>query len=127
MTRSFFDLARTVWVFLLVSLSARSSAIVFENMSGVTTNYYMFGRQYGDDINLAGGGRIVTQFTFLYFGNVPTNLISPGEWRIRFYKNDGALENPAVATSQKPNSLIWDSGLHPVRPGYQMTHWQCLR
>jgi hypothetical protein len=85
MTRSFFDLARTVWVFLLVSLSARSSAIVFENMSGVTTNYYMFGRQYGDDINLAGGGRIVTQFTFLYFGNVPTNLISPGEWRIRFY------------------------------------------
>jgi len=105
----------------LASLSAKSSAIVFENMSGVTTNYYMFGRQYGDDINLAGGGRIVTQFTFLYFGNVPTNLISPGEWRIRFYKNDGALENPAVATSQKPNSLIWDSGLHPVRPGYQMT------
>ncbi len=121
MTRSFFNLARTVWVLLLASLSAKSSAIVFENMSGVTTNYYMFGRQYGDDINLAGGGRIVTQFTFLYFGNVPTNLISPGEWRIRFYKNDGALENPAVATSQKPNSLIWDSGLHPVRPGYQMT------
>lgn len=89
-------------------------------MSGVTTNYYMFGRQYGDDINLAGGGRIVTQFTFLYFGNIPTNLISPGEWRIRFYKNDGALENPTIATSQKPNSLIWDSGLHPVQSGYQM-------
>ena len=90
-------------------------------MSGVTTNYYMFGRQYGDDINLAGGGRIVTQFSFLYFGNIPTNLISPGEWRIRFYKNDGALENSTIATSQKPNSLIWDSGLHPVLPGYQMT------
>ncbi|MCX6861953.1 MAG: hypothetical protein NT050_03500, partial [Verrucomicrobia bacterium] len=46
---------------------------------------------------------------------------SPGEWRIRFYKNDGALENASIATSQKPNTQIWDSGLHPVQPGYQMT------
>jgi hypothetical protein len=105
----------------MVSLSAQASEIVFENMAGVTTNYYMFGRQYGDDINLSGSGRRVTQFTFLYFGNVPTNLISPGEWRIRFYKNDGALENPAVATSQKPNTLIWESGTFPVLPGYQKT------
>ena len=121
MTRFFSELARTVWLLLLVSLSAQSSEIVFENMSGMTTNYYMFGRQYGDDINLAKGGRIVTQFTFLYFGSIPTNLISPGEWRIRFYKNDGALENASIATSQKPNTQIWDSGLHPVQPGYQMT------
>lgn len=119
MTRSLSDLARTLWLLLMVSLCARASEIVFENTTGVTTNYYMFGRQYGDDINLAGTGRIVTQFSFLYYGNIPTNLISPGEWRIRFYKNDGALENPAVATSQKPNTLIWDSGTHPVLPGYQ--------
>jgi hypothetical protein len=125
MTRFFSEVARSVWLFLVVflpaHLSAQSSEIVFENMSGMTTNYYMFGRQYGDDINLANGGRIVTQFTFLYFGSIPTNLISPGEWRIRFYKNDGALENASIATSQKPNTQIWDSGLHPVQPGYQMT------
>jgi hypothetical protein len=119
MTRSLFGLARSVWLLLLITVSARASEIVFENMAGVTTNYYMFGRQYGDDINLTGTGRIVTQFTFLYYGNIPTNLISPGEWRIRFYKNDGALENPAIATSQKPNTLLWDSGLQPVNPGYQ--------
>ena len=125
MTRFFSEVARSVWLFLVfflpAHLSAQSSEIVFENMSGMTTNYYMFGRQYGDDINLAKGGRIVTQFTFLYFGSIPTNLISPGEWRIRFYKNDGALENASIATSQKPNTQIWDSGLHPVQPGYQMT------
>jgi len=125
MTRLFSEVARSVWLFLVfflpAHLSAQSSEIVFENMSGMTTNYYMFGRQYGDDINLAQGGRIVTQFTFLYFGSIPTNLISPGEWRIRFYKNDGALENASIATSQKPNTQIWDSGLHPVQPGYQMT------
>ena len=78
MTRLFSELARTVWLLLLVSLSAQSSEIVFENMSGMTTNYYMFGRQNGDDINLAKGGRIVTQFTFLYFGSIPTNQVSPG-------------------------------------------------
>ncbi|MCX6860797.1 MAG: hypothetical protein NTX70_11320 [Verrucomicrobia bacterium] len=87
----------------------------------MTTNYYMFGRQYGDDISLAGGGRIVTQFTFLYFGNIPTNLISAGEWRIRFYKNDGALEYPNIPSTQKPKSLIWESGVYPVQPGYQET------
>ena len=125
MTRFFSEVARNVWLFLVFFLSAhlttQSSEIVFENMSGITTNYYMFGRQHGDDINLAGGGRIVTQFTFLYFSNTPTNIISPGEWKIRFYKNDGALENPSIATSQKPNTLIWESGMHPVQPGYQVT------
>ena len=119
--RSFPDTARTFWLLLLVSLSARSSEIVFENTSGMTTDYYMFGRQYGDDISLAGGGRIVTQFTFLYFGNIPTNLISAGEWRIRFYKNDGALEYPNVPSTQKPKSLIWESGMYPVQPGFQKT------
>jgi hypothetical protein len=124
MTRFFSEVARRgrlFLLFLLSALSAQASEIVFENMSGITTNYYMFGRQHGDDVNLAGSGRIVTQFTFLYFGSIPTNLISPGEWRIRFYKNDGALEYPTIATSQKPNTLIWDSGLYPVQPGYQMT------
>jgi hypothetical protein len=87
----------------------------------MTTDYYMFGRQYGDDINLAGSGRIVTQFTFLYFGNIPTNLISAGEWRIRFYKNDGALEYTNILSTQKPKSLIWESGVYPVQPGYQKT------
>ena len=55
MTRFFSEVARSVWLFLLFflssHLSAQSSEIVFENMSGMTTNYYMFGRQYGDDIN----------------------------------------------------------------------------
>jgi hypothetical protein len=121
MTRSPLGLVRILLSFLLFSVSARTSEIVFENMTGITTNYYMFGRQYGDDINLAGTGRIVTGFSFLYFASVPTNTTSPGLWRIRFYRNDGALENPAVATSQKPGSLIWDSGTYPVLSGYQKT------
>lgn len=121
MTRSPLGLVRILVAFLLACLSAQTSEIVFENMTGITTNYYMFGRQYGDDINLAGTGRIVTQFSFLYFARVPTNAASQGLWRIRFYKNDGALDNPAVATSQKPGTLLWDSGTYPVLPGYQKT------
>ena len=120
MTRSPLGLVRILLSFLLFSVSARTSEIVFENMTGITTNYYMFGRQYGDDINLAGTGRVVTEFSFLYFGDVSTNLLTPGQWRIRFYQNNGALDKPSVATSQKPNTLLWDSGLHPVSPGYRI-------
>ena len=120
MMRSFTDWVRKAWLFLLPLLSATASEVVFENTAGITTNYYMFGRQYGDDINLAGTGRVVTEFSFLYFGDVSTNLLTPGQWRIRFYKNDGALDKPSVATSQKPNTLLWDSGLHPVSPGYRI-------
>ncbi len=119
MTRSPLGLVRILLVSLLVSLSARTSEIVFENMAGITTNYYMFGRQYGDDINLAGTGRIVTQFSFLYFANLPTNEVSTGLWRIRFYKNDGDLQYPTVPNTQKPNTLLWDSGTYPVLQGYQ--------
>ena len=118
--RSFNDWVRKAWLFLLPLLSATASEVVFENTTGITTNYYMFGRQYGDDINLAGTGRVVTEFSFLYFGDVSTNLLTPGQWRIRFYKNDGALDKPSVASSQKPNTLLWDSGLHPVSPGYRI-------
>ena len=120
MMRSFTNWVRKAWLFLLPLLSATASEVVFENTAGITTNYYMFGRQYGDDINLAGTGRVVTEFSFLYFGDVSTNLLTPGQWRIRFYKNDGALDKPSVATSQKPNTLLWDSGLHPVSPGYRI-------
>ena len=120
MMRSFTNWVRKAWLFLLPLLCATASEVVFENTAGITTNYYMFGRQYGDDINLAGTGRVVTEFSFLYFGDVSTNLLTPGQWRIRFYKNDGALDKPSVATSQKPNTLLWDSGLHPVSPGYRI-------
>ena len=120
MMRSFTDWVRKAWIFLLPLLSATASEVVFENTAGITTNYYMFGRQYGDDINLAGTGRVVTEFSFLYFGDVSTNLLTPGQWRIRFYKNDGALDKPSVASSQKPSTLLWDSGLHPVSPGYRI-------
>ena len=120
MMRSFTDWVRKAWIFLLPLLPATASEVVFENTAGITTNYYMFGRQYGDDINLAGTGRVVTEFSFLYFGDVSTNLLTPGQWRIRFYKNDGALDKPSVASSQKPSTLLWDSGLHPVSPGYRI-------
>ena len=119
MKRPLFGLIGSFVVFLLTSLSARPSEIVFENLSGISTNYYLFGREYGDDISLAAGGRIVTGFSFVYYGSVPTNLVSPGLWRIRFYKNDGAPLYAEVASTEKPRTLLWDSGTYPVRPGYQ--------
>jgi len=119
MKRSLFGLVGPFVLLLLGSLCARPSDIVFENLSGISTNYYLFGREYGDDISLASGGRVVTAFSFVYYGSVPTNLVSPGLWRIRFYRNDGVPLYPEVASTEKPGTLLWDSGTYTVRPGYQ--------
>ena len=97
---------------------AQVPEIVFDNTRGITTNYYLIGSQHGDDINLAGTSRVVTHFTFMYFGNV---LTPSGGWRIRFYRNDGEREYPTVANTQKPKTLIWESALYPVLPGLQPT------
>lgn len=122
MRRSPAGLVRGILLLLLAAFGSRASAqvpeIVFDNTKGVSTNYYLIGSQYGDDINLAGTSRLVTHFTFMYFGNV---LTASGGWRIRFYKNDGEREYPNIASTQKPKTLIWESAVYPVLPGLQPT------
>jgi hypothetical protein len=97
---------------------AQVPEIVFDNTRGITTNYYLIGSQHGDDINLAGTSRVVTHFSFMYFGNV---LSPSGGWKIRFYRNDGDREYPTIANTQKPKTLLWESATYPVLPGLQPT------
>lgn len=109
---------RYLWVLILAICSIAKAEIVYDNTAGVTTNFYLFSNEYGDDINLAGQSRTVTEFMFLYFGDIPANVTTPGQWQIRFYRNDGPLADPTANTSQRPGSLIWESGIFPVLRGY---------
>lgn len=87
--------------------------VVYENTLGAT-NYFLFTREYGDDINLAGTSRYVNQISILYGAVLPAGTQSTAQYRIRFYANNGQLSNPSIATSQRPGTLLWTSELLPV-------------
>lgn len=109
---------RIFWVLFLTVLGIAKAEIVYDNTTGGQTNFYLFSHQYGDDINLAGQSRSVTEFVFMYFGDLPANVASAGQWQIRFYRNDGELSDPTSTTSQRPGSLLWESAVFPVLRGY---------
>lgn len=61
-------------------------------------------REVGDEIILDGGARILTDFTFQYWGE---NFFGDDEeLRLRFYLNDGA---PSQAGPLTPGTLFFDS------------------
>ncbi len=99
-----------------VFLASAQAEIVYDNTSGTTTNYFLFSRQYGDEINLAGTLRNVSEFTFLYFGSIPSGVTSPGEWQIRIYDQNGSLTGDR---DRRPGNILWESATFPVLRGYQ--------
>ncbi|MGV3774722.1 MAG: PEP-CTERM sorting domain-containing protein [Verrucomicrobiales bacterium] len=85
--------------------------LVYDN---TTTYLERFGTEvteYGDELNLAGSSRVVTDFVFRYFGD----FTQTGDEfaRIRFYKNDVPLSQNQIA----PGTLLWTSTLFGLNPG----------
>jgi hypothetical protein len=94
----------------------RGQPLVYETVYRNTSDIYLtnglpgiyrFGVEHGDDIELAGTARRVTQFTFRYFCEP---LIPTGKTlKFRLYQNDGSRAVPSAVTSQRPSTLIWES------------------
>lgn len=99
-----------VWTFLA---GVAKAEVVYENTLGAT-NYFLFTKEYGDDINLAGTARYVNEITIMYGAVGPAVSGTPGQYRIRIYANDGNLSIPSSTTSQRPSTLLWSSDLLPV-------------
>jgi hypothetical protein len=59
--------------------------------------------EVGDEIILAGGARVVTNFVFQYYGE---GFDGDESARVRFYANDG----PPSSGASRPQSLLYDSG-----------------
>lgn len=95
---------------LTSGLGWAQSQVVFDNTANLinTTPEFSFGREYGDELALAGTARTVTGFDFAYFGNFG-NTPNVG-YNIRFYANDGTDAFPGAPTALRPGSLLWDSG-----------------
>jgi hypothetical protein len=93
--------------------------LVYNNSSNDLTNRFNPGtNEVGDEIVLAGGGRILTDFTFQYWG-VFTN--SGADARIRFYANDGST-NGLPLGSQMPSTVLFDSGWFGIIPTNRATY-----
>jgi len=90
---------------MLVVGSVAQAATVYDNSTGDPHIRLNPGtREIGDEIILAGGDRIITDFTFQYWG---ANFFgNDEEARVRFYLNDGPISS---AGPRAPGTLFYDS------------------
>ena len=95
-----------------------SAAVIYDNSaagSDLSLRFNPSTYQVGNEINLAGTERLLTDFSFEFWG---TNTASPGnitfagsvKAQVRFYLNDGPTFN-GFAT---PGTMFYDSGLFAV-------------
>ena len=86
-----------------------ASSIVYSNAttySGFILNPGL--SEVGDEIILAAGPRYGETFRFEYYGN---NFSGNEQFRLRFYKNDGAFLGN---NTYLPNSVFYDSGVQAL-------------
>ncbi|MDB6037037.1 MAG: hypothetical protein JWM99_878 [Verrucomicrobiales bacterium] len=101
-------------VFSLCAMALHAQEIVYDN----TVHNLDFGLpvtgEVGDEVTLGGTARNITDVQFEYFGNWLTQGNEIGQ--VRFYLNDG----PGVDAfgSQAPKTMIWESPLFQLYPGY---------
>jgi hypothetical protein len=98
--------------------SSVSADVIYDNAANITTNntgtpwaLYPNAYEAGDQIQLAGTARYLTNFVFIY-STIPYRLPFAGsvQVRLRMYVNDGAPYNGYPA----PATLFVDSGWLPV-------------
>ncbi len=90
------------------------AATIYDNsVNDLVTRFNPGTAEIGDEIQLAGTERFLTQFDFEYWG---TNTAAPGAFagtiqaRVKFYQNNGALFNGYSS----PGTVIYDSGLFNI-------------
>ena len=92
--------------------------IVYDNVRDYRQSFYppsQGSAEYGDQVQLAGKARTITEFRFEYFGEFQatgTEMV-----RVRFYANDGP-GLPGLANTEQPGTLLFESALEPVVPGF---------
>lgn len=105
--------------FFLAALAAAagpvitSGEIVYDNSSGFLDYSHDSQLEYGDEIELGGSARWLTDFSFEFFAS----FTSTGDEsaRLRIYANDGPV---GANSSETPGSLLYDSGSFEITSGY---------
>ena len=98
----------------VVFASSAQAEIVYDNTTNTRTNAFSPSTQFhdavvrtfGDEVNLAGVSRTVTQFVVGYVGDFTTPTAAD-KLTVTFYANDGALYSGA--NTEKPGTVLWQS------------------
>jgi hypothetical protein len=133
MTRSSFpaclSLLFLVALFHSQSLFAANKEIVYDNTSTPLFDtradpprqrYANQKVEYGDQLQLGGTGRYVTDIYFEYFGNFTAQGDEMG-W-VRIYNNRLIYDQ----YRNSPTDVLYESGFFPVYPGYHVEHLENL-
>lgn len=94
--------------FYRVSESAALMKIVYDNSTNVSFYSYGSTDEFGDEINVQGGGGVLTQFKFEYY--LSHNVTGLELADLRFYDSRGP--------GGSPGNLLFDSGAFSIPPGY---------
>jgi hypothetical protein len=110
MKTRFFPL--TLVVLTLLAIPARA-AIVYENATTFEGLFNDSKLESGDQLNLAGSQRLITDFSFEYFGDFA--ITGDEKARVRFYEMNGAPGDNPFAT---PGTLLYESASFNINSGY---------
>jgi hypothetical protein len=114
-------LAKTLTLIALLSCSVLAADdLVFSAVSN-GTNYFSSGVEYGNEVDLAGTSRRVSELLIGYFGDFKAT--PNASFTVRLYANDGPVEGFQTPEGpvhlNAPGSLLWQSGSFAALPGYQ--------
>src|SRR5688572_169813 len=115
MIRKGYSLALVAFMFFGIRDSL-AHEIVFDNTTTYTGKFFASTNEFGDQLFLGGSERTVTEFAFEYFGAFTAGGDETG--RLRFYAHNGPELSPGFADSRMPGTLLFDSGLFPINPGF---------
>ena len=80
---------------------------VYQNQNLLPQSPAVSGKEYGDEITLAGVNRTIDKFTFAYFAEIAHSADAAAILTI--YAKDGPPSIPGSSTSQRPGTVIWQS------------------
>ena len=101
-----------VWVLTAAPLQAAAPSVIYANSTNdLVTRFNPGTTEVGDQIKLAGTERMLTAFSFEFWGTntaMPDNssFSSTIQARVRFYENDG----PLFSGYASPGTMFFDSG-----------------
>lgn len=96
---------------MFAAAAAVQADVVYSNTNSPSgANFNSGNLLIGDEINLDGTARQLTQFDFQYYG---INFSGNESATVTLYANDGVLYNGFAA---RPNSVLWSSGSFAIGP-----------
>ncbi|MDX1952074.1 MAG: hypothetical protein SFY81_07800, partial [Verrucomicrobiota bacterium] len=107
--------AKALTAILLFSSAFQTTAeIVYDNSSNNLGKFETERLEYGDEINLGGVARTLTDFSFRFYAQIQS-FQGDESARVRFYANDGPrLGNDYIM----PGTLLWESPFFTVVQGF---------